>query len=77
MIAVILQIMLAGCGLVAMWLATGRSASARRWAPVIGLAGQPAWLAFAVGADAWGLVLLSIAYTGVYARGVWVQWRLG
>jgi hypothetical protein len=70
-----LQLVLAAFGLAALWMATGRSDLARRWAPMVGLCGQPAWMAYAVGADAWGLLALSLAYTAVYARGVWVQWR--
>lgn len=71
----LIQFALAAFGLTALWMATGRSAAARRWAPVVGLAGQPFWLLFAWRSDAWGLLLLSLAYTAVYARGAWVQWR--
>lgn len=71
-----LQLALAIFGLASLWMAMGRNAAARRWAPVVGLLGQPAWLAFAWGAEAWGLLALSVAYTGVYARGIWVQWRV-
>lgn len=70
-----IQFLLAFFGLLSLWMATGRSDRARRWAPVVGLLGQPAWLAFAVGAEAWGLFALSLAYTVVYLRGAWVQWH--
>lgn len=70
----IIQLALAVFGLAAMYLATGRSPRARRWAPIVGLCGQPFWLAFAHGANAWGLFLLSLAYIAVYLRGVWLQW---
>lgn len=69
-----LQLALALFGLSALWMATGRSERARRWAPVVGLCGQPAWLAFAWQAQAWGLLVLSIAYTVVYLRAAWLQW---
>jgi len=68
------QFGLAFFGLAAMWLATGHSARGVRWAPIIGLCGQPFWVWFAISASAWGLLVLSVAYTGVYARGVWLQW---
>jgi hypothetical protein len=71
----VIQLALAVFGLSALWLATGQSARGRRWAPVIGLCGQPAWLWFAVDAQAWGLFTLSLAYTAVYARGALLQWR--
>lgn len=70
-----IQFALAFFGLTAMWLAMGTSLRGRRWAPVIGLAGQPFWLAFAIGAEAWGLLALSLAYSAVYVRGAWLQWR--
>ena len=73
--AVLLQVALAAFGLVAMWLAMGPSAAGRRWAPVVGLLGQPAWVAFALQAQAPGLLVLSVAWSLVYARGIWVQWR--
>ena len=47
----------------------------RRLAPVVGLCGQPFWIAFALQSSAWGLLALSLAYSAVYVRGAWVQWR--
>lgn len=66
-----LQFSLAIFGLTALWMATGRNERARLWAPVVGLLGQPAWLAFAWQAQAWGLFVLSLAYTAVYVRAAW------
>jgi hypothetical protein len=71
----ITQFALAFFGLTALYMATGTNASARRWAPIVGLCGQPAWLYFAYEVSAWGLMLLSLAYTLVYIRGAWIQWR--
>jgi hypothetical protein len=59
-----------------MTLAMGRSARGRKWAPLIGLAGQPLWIIFAFQVQAWGLIPLATAYAAVYARGAWVQWRV-
>jgi hypothetical protein len=69
------QLALAFFGLSAMWLSMGHNPLGRKWAPVVGLAGQPFWLWFSVSANAWGLFALSLAYTAVYVRGAWVQWR--
>ena len=71
----IVQLALAFFGLLALSFAMGHNPQLRRWAPVVGLLGQPFWIAFAVSTSAWGLVVVSIAYTLVYARGAWVQWR--
>lgn len=64
-----IQLLLAVFGLTALWMAYSPSPRARRWSPFVGLLSQPAWIAYAVDADAWGLLLLSAAYTAVYARG--------
>lgn len=69
------QLALAFFGLTALYMATGSNPRARRWAPVVGLAGQPFWVAFSMGAEAWGLLALSLAYSVVYLRGAWVQWK--
>jgi hypothetical protein len=69
-----IQILIALFGLTSIWLAMGHNPTGRKWAPVIGLAGQPFWLVFAMDAAAWGLLALVAAYTAVYLRGVYVQW---
>lgn len=69
------QLFIAVFGLTSIWLAMGRNATGRKWAPLIGLAGQPFWLAFALDTKAWGLLALVGAYTVVYLRGALVQWR--
>lgn len=71
----LVQTALAMFGLTAMTLAMGHSARGRKWAPLIGLAGQPFWIVFAIQVEAWGLIPLATAYSVVYARGAWVQWR--
>ena len=71
-----IQLALAAFGLTALWMATGTNPTARKWASVVGLMGQPAWITFAVQTDAWGLLALSVAYTLVYARGCAVQFGL-
>jgi hypothetical protein len=73
---VITQFALAFFGLSALYMATGNNPRARRYAPIVGLMGQPAWLYFAYEVSAWGLMLLSLAYTLVYIRGAVLQWRL-
>ena len=73
-----IQLALAAFGLCALWLATSHHPRARRWAPLVGLCGQPFWLWFAwhTTPRGWGLLTLSLAYTAVYIRAAWLQWRL-
>jgi hypothetical protein len=61
-------------GLVALWLALSGKRQLMRYAPIVGLMGQPAWLYFAYDKQAWGLAVLSLAYVGVYLNGIRVQW---
>lgn len=70
-----IQIALAAFGLTALWMATGHNPKLRKWAPVVGLCGQPFWLYFSMSAQAWGLFALSLTYSGVYVRGIWLQWK--
>ena len=69
------QLLIAAFGLTSIWLAMGNNPTGRKWAPVIGLAGQPFWALFAYQSNAWGLAVLVTAYTLVYMRGIAVQWR--
>ncbi len=69
------QLGIAMFGLTALWLSMGNSHSGRKWAPLIGLAGQPFWLLYALKTNGWGLGLLVAAYTAVYLRGAWIQWK--
>lgn len=68
------QLFIALFGLTSIWMAMGNDPVLRMWAPIIGLAGQPFWAYFAWKSKAWGLGVLVVAYSGVYAWGVWVQW---
>lgn len=67
------QLFIALFGLSSLWMAMGHSPQQRRWAPVVGLCGQPFWAAFAWQTEGWGLGILVAAYTAVYVRGAWVQ----
>lgn len=68
------QLFIALFGLTSMWMALGNSAPLRKWAPVLGLLGQPFWFAATVPTQQWGMVALCVAYTLVYLNGVRVQW---
>lgn len=69
-------ILVTGLGAIALLQFGGRRL--QRWAPFIGLAGQPAWLWTAVDAQAVGVGVVSAAYTVVWALGCVKelrQWR--
>lgn len=69
-----IQLAIAVFGLTSMWMALGNSAPLRKWAPVLGLLGQPFWFMATVPTQQWGMVALCVAYTLVYLNGIRVQW---
>lgn len=70
-----IQLLLAAFGLTSIYFAMGHNPTLRCWAPVIGLAGQPFWAIFAWQSEGWGLGVLVAAYTLVYIKGIFMQWR--
>jgi hypothetical protein len=70
----VIQFFLAAFGLTSIYFAMGHNVTLRRWAPVIGLAGQPFWAVFAWQSEGWGLAILVAAYTLVYIQGIRMQW---
>jgi hypothetical protein len=75
MSAALVQLCIAIFGLSALAMALGNHSRARRWAPVVGLLGQPFWFWFAWSTRGWGLMALVAAYTAVYLAGARAQWR--
>lgn len=64
------QFFIAITGLFAMALALSHSANHRRWAPWLGLIGQPFWAHFAYTTGGWGLGVLVGAYSIIYLRAI-------
>lgn len=75
MTAALLQLALAVFGLAALAMAMGQRPALQKWAPIVGLLGQPFWFWFAMRSSAWGLLVLAVAFTATYAFGAWVQWK--
>lgn len=66
------QYFIALFGLSAVYMSmVSESVHARKWAPVVGLAGQPFWLYATGTAQQWGMFALSCAYTVIYLKGAW------
>lgn len=72
--SVIDQIVIACCGVSSLWLSQSPNFDARRWAPILGLAAQPAWLYASVVAEQWGIVALSFVYAAGWMRGLRTYW---
>lgn len=73
----ICQIAIAIFGISAVWLSQEQSAERRKWAPVMGLLGQPFWLQQTASTHQWGMFVLCLVYTLVWARGFYNQWLKG
>ncbi len=68
------QLAIALTGGVAIWLANDRRESWRKWACIFGLAGQPFWFYSAFVAEQWGILALTLVYTGAWLKGVRNGW---
>jgi hypothetical protein len=68
------QIVIAFTGAAAAWLSQDRRPQLARWACVFGLVGQPFWVYATWEAGQWGMIMLTLAYTGAWVRGAWVFW---
>jgi len=62
-------------GVAALLMAYSNRPLLRKWSPLVGLAGQPFWAAFAWVVSSWALALLVPAFSAVYLYGIWMRWR--
>lgn len=61
-------------GVSAIWLATETDERRRRWAPVCGCLGQPAWIVAALETHQTGVLIISLIYAAIWMRGLWLSW---
>jgi hypothetical protein len=66
---VIVDLWIAFTGLTALALLLWGGTTERRWAPFIGLAGQPAWFAHAIDSGSSGVIVMTVAYALMWAAG--------
>lgn len=67
-----LGIILFGC--TAVFLSQDARHSVRRFAPIVGLCGQPFWAMSAIAAEQWGVLFITGIYTLSWCRGVYNFW---
>ncbi|WOD12757.1 hypothetical protein RPW65_07920 [Pseudomonas sp. NyZ704] len=60
--------------LLAIWLTQEKRIERRRWASIFGLASQPFWFYAAISTQQWGVFILSLLYTAVWAKGFYTHW---
>ena len=69
-----LQLVILISGVTAIALTQARSPKKRKYASIVGLAGQPAWLYITYSGEQYGMFLLCCVYTVVWAWGVYMNW---
>lgn len=69
----IIDILLAVFGLTAVGLSQGPDRY-QKWAPVLGLLGQPFWFISTYLTGNWGIFILCPVYTFLWGMGFWRQW---
>lgn len=72
----IAQVFIALTGAIAIWLAQSVDYERRRWACLVGLAGQPFWIYSSWEAEAWGMFAVTLLYTAAWSRGAYDNWWL-
>lgn len=68
------QASIAVFGVTAVALSQSLSPAARKWASVFGLVGQPFWFYSAAVSQQWGIFVLCILYSIVWAKGFYSSW---
>lgn len=61
-------------GVPAVFMSQSPKDSQKRWASILGLAGQPAWFYFAYASKGWGAFAMCILYTLAWGRGFLHYW---
>lgn len=68
------QIAIALLGVTAIWLSQDERIARRRYASVLGLAGQPFWFYAAYTSEQWGIFVLCFFYTWAWFKGFRTHW---
>lgn len=68
------QMMIALTGCVAVFLTQQNNAKWKKYAPILGLIGQPFWFYTTYTNEQWGIFVLSFFYTYSWGLGVYNSW---
>lgn len=63
------QVLIAIFGVGALFMQYSASVTLRRYAPLVGLAGQPAWIYVAYTEAKWGMLVVTLLYTVGWLKG--------
>lgn len=62
------------CGATAVHLSQDVELQRRRWAPVMGMLGQPFWVVETAINHQWGVLALTLVYGWGWGKGLWNHW---
>ena len=58
----------------AMWLSQQSKIKWQRYAPIVGLTGEPFWIYDSLIKESWGILGLSVIYTIIWSIGINTHW---
>lgn len=77
MLSIISQLMIAFSGMVAIYLTQQGNLSLKKYAPILGLIGQPFWYYTTLMNEQYGIFVLTLGYTYLWGLGLYNSWFKG
>lgn len=74
MIDIFIQLAIALTGMIAIWITQQPDKLLYRYAPILGLVGQPFWFHATYSAEQWGMFILCFGYTYAWFIGFKRHW---
>ena len=72
----LLQPLVLVTGVLGMWMLVNADSRRKRvCAYIVLLGGQPLWIGITIGAQQWGMLVMAVAYTIVFSRGIYREIR--
>jgi len=73
-LAIFIQLMVFGTGAIAIYLTQQSNPEWQRYAPIVGLIGEPFWFYDSYTNQSWGILGLTTAYTVIWCIGLKNHW---
>lgn len=70
----IAQVVIAFTGMVAIYLTQQNNESLKKYAPILGLVGQPFWYYTTLLNEQYGIFILTLGYTYLWGMGLYNSW---
>ena len=74
MLGIISQVIIACTGMVAIYLTQQSNDNLKKYAPILGLVGQPFWYYTTLTNVQYGIFLLTLGYTYLWGMGLYNSW---